>query len=83
VEIFEEYVHWGNIMGIKDIGSLNRKIQSGQVKDLILTGEAFTAEGMQTLPTVSMPKKKPSNWSFWQAPRAAEKPPRPKEFPHS
>lgn len=41
VEIFEEYVRWGNIMGIKDIGSLNRKIQSGQVKDLILTGEAF------------------------------------------
>lgn len=41
VEVFEEYVHWGNIMGIKDIGSLNQKIQQEQVKDLILTGEAF------------------------------------------
>lgn len=41
VEVFEEYVHWGKIMGIKDIGSLNQKIQKGQTKDLILTGEAF------------------------------------------
>ena len=28
-------------MGIKDIRSLNQKIQQEQVKDLILTGEAF------------------------------------------
>ncbi|MDY0240417.1 MAG: nucleoside kinase, partial [Bacteroidales bacterium] len=41
VEVFEEYVHWGDIMGVKDIGTLNRKIQRDRVKDLILTGEAF------------------------------------------
>ncbi len=40
-DIFEEYMRWGNIMGVKDIGSLNRKIQHEEVKDLILTGEAF------------------------------------------
>jgi uridine kinase len=39
--VFEEYVHWGDIMGVKDIGTLNRKIQNDRVKDLILTGEAF------------------------------------------
>lgn len=41
VEIFEEHVQWGNIMGVKDIGTLNQKIQQGLTKDLILTTEAF------------------------------------------
>ncbi len=41
VEVFEEYVNWGRIMGVKDVGSLNQKIQNGQTKDLILIGEAL------------------------------------------
>ncbi len=41
VEIFEEHVQWANIMGVKDIGTLNKKIQNGLTKDLILTSEAF------------------------------------------
>ena len=41
VEVFEEYVNWGRIMGVKDVGSLNQKIQNGLTKDLILIGEAL------------------------------------------
>lgn len=41
VEVFEEHVQWGKIMGVKDIGTLNQKIQQGLTKDLILTSEAF------------------------------------------
>ncbi|NLA15864.1 MAG: nucleoside kinase [Bacteroidales bacterium] len=41
VEVFEEHVQWANIMGVKDIGSLNQTIQKGLTKDLILTAEAF------------------------------------------
>lgn len=40
-DVFEEYVHWADIMKVKDIGSLNKRIQNGETKDLILTSEAF------------------------------------------
>ncbi|MDD4919234.1 MAG: nucleoside kinase [Bacteroidales bacterium] len=41
VEVFEEYVNWGKVMGVRDVGSLNQKIQNGETKDLILIGEAL------------------------------------------
>lgn len=42
-DVFEEYVHWAEIMHVKDIGSLNTRIQNGETRDIILTSEAFHA----------------------------------------
>lgn len=39
--VFEEYIHWANVIKVKDIGSLNQKIQEGNTKDLILISEAL------------------------------------------
>ena len=49
VEVFEEYVNWGNIMGVKDVGSLNQTIQRGETKDLILIGEALHSRRYATI----------------------------------
>lgn len=39
--IFEEYEKWGEILGVADLVSLNRKMEKGKVSDLIKIAEAL------------------------------------------
>jgi len=39
--VFEEYEQWGEILGVADIVSLNRRIEKGEISDLIKIAEAL------------------------------------------
>jgi uridine kinase len=39
--VFEEYEKWGEILEVEDIVSLNRKIEEGEISDLIKVAEAL------------------------------------------
>jgi len=58
----EEHVQWANIMGVKDIGTLNKKIQNGLTKDLILTSEAFHSRRYAEIADKIHKHKNDSNW---------------------
>ncbi|MBR4850950.1 MAG: nucleoside kinase [Tidjanibacter sp.] len=40
-DIFQEYKHWVDVMGVSTVGSLNRKIVGGEGSDLVKIAEAF------------------------------------------
>ena len=40
-DIFKEYNEWGDVMGVQNIGLLNKRILAGEASDLIKVAEAF------------------------------------------
>ncbi|MDR2551808.1 MAG: nucleoside kinase [Treponema sp.] len=42
--VYQEYKKWGNIMGVRAVGQLNRLVSERTVKDYIRTAEAFQAK---------------------------------------
>jgi len=40
-EVFNEYGEWLAVLGVRDVGSLNRAIRSGQIDQIILVSEAL------------------------------------------
>ncbi len=41
LKIFSEFKRWGKILNVKNIGDLNRTVESGEIKDIIKISEAL------------------------------------------
>ena len=39
--VFQEYAHWLRVVGVPYVAALNRAIEAGRGKEVILTAEAF------------------------------------------
>lgn len=40
-KVFKETENWAKIMGVADVGSLNNKVDTGEIRDIILVAEGF------------------------------------------
>lgn len=43
-EVFEEYGHWLDLLGLRDVGSVNRAVRNGRIREIILVSEALHEE---------------------------------------
>jgi uridine kinase len=48
-EVFREYVRWGNILGIANVGDMNRKIEQGEAAESVRVAEALHEKKMAQL----------------------------------
>ncbi len=48
-EIFQQYQHWIDVMGVPNVGALNAKVLSGDTSELIKIAEAFHEKNLSAL----------------------------------